>query len=207
MRARPTRVGGDTLAPSRVPFQPLATAPGEGAGTLRTLRPMHTDTGGIYALKALLPPRDEENVRCASTCRRPRHRRTLAALTGAMIVLLRRTAWASSATSPIFRDGFSRASFHDFYRGMSSASDWFAVESSEMMLGLGSALIALLVLLLLSMERSKSSRTLTRAATKTIPPAPGQVRDPVEARRLRRAEARRRRNARAAAETSSRLGM
>ena len=51
------------------------------------------------------------------------------------------------------------------------------------------------------------SADATRAATKTIPPAPGQVHDPVEARRLRRAEARRRRNARAAAETSSRLGM
>ena len=51
--------------------------------------------------------------------------------------------------TPIFRDGFSSSGFHDFYRGMANASNWFSIDSMEMLLGLASALVALLALLFL----------------------------------------------------------
>lgn len=106
--------------------------------------------------------------------------------------------------TPIFRDGFSSSGFHDFYRGMANASNWFSIDSMEMLLGLASALVALLALLFLSTERRKeTNEPVTAPATPVQTSTP---KDPIEQRQLRRAEARRRRNARAAAETSSRLG-
>jgi hypothetical protein len=106
--------------------------------------------------------------------------------------------------TPIFRDGFSTSGFHDFYRGMANASNWFSIDSMEMLLGLASALVALLALLFLSTERRKG--TNEPAAAPAAPTQRPQPKDPIEQRRVRRAEARARRNARAAAETSSRLG-
>ncbi|MGB1700897.1 MAG: hypothetical protein ACPHRO_13145 [Nannocystaceae bacterium] len=113
-------------------------------------------------------------------------------------------ARTSDTTTPIFRDGFGTSGFHDFYRGMANASNWFSIDSVEMLLGLGSALVALLALLFLSTERRKGADASDAVAP--IKSEPPMSKDPVEQRQQRRAEARRRRNARAAAETSSRLG-
>jgi len=110
----------------------------------------------------------------------------------------------ADALKPAFRDGFGSTGFHDFYRGMANASNWFAIDSVEMLLGLGSALVALLALLFLSAERRKEVASLVPVARATVEVS--GPKDPVEQRQLRRAEARRRRNVRAAAETSSRLG-
>jgi len=110
----------------------------------------------------------------------------------------------AAVLKPIFRDGFSSGGFHDFYRGMANASNWFSIDSVEMLLGLGSALVALLALLFLSAERRKTVAAPVAAAAVTAQPS--EPKDPIEQRRMRRAEARRRRNARAAAETSSRIG-
>lgn len=111
---------------------------------------------------------------------------------------------SAAGREPIFRGGFTQSSFHQFYRGMANASQWVSVESAEVLLGLGSALVALVGLLLLSMERRRGgdASVATEPASTS---APEDTDDPLEARRLRRAEARRRRNARAAAETSSRM--
>ena len=109
-----------------------------------------------------------------------------------------------AAREPIFRGGFTPSSFHQFYRGMSNASQWVSVESAEVLLGLGSALVALVGLLLLSMERRRDGDPAAAAEPASTSPAVDGD-DPLEVRRRRRAEARRRRNARAAAETSSRV--
>ena len=111
------------------------------------------------SLKGRGPAGDEEKVRqerrISHGCEGLRRRGGLLAIVGLSALGISTDANAATSFSdqiahdaavlkPIFRDGFSSGGFHDFYRGMANASNWFSIDSVEMFLGLGSALVALL---------------------------------------------------------------